>query len=84
MSLSTLNSLLTTQYLRRGDGIIAMPASRRAERVFGANGSGRSRCSSAGVKLESVGADYNPKLDTCIQAFVRLLAAQMPAAETGG
>ena len=84
MALSTLNSLLTTQYLRRGDGIIATPASRRAERLFGVTGSGRSLGLSAGVKLESVGSDYEPKRDTCIKAFVRLLAMQMPATVPGG
>ena len=38
LSLSTLNNLLVTQKLRRGDGPIAYPQSHRAERLFGERG----------------------------------------------
>ena len=75
MALSVLNFLLAQQYLRRGDGIIATPDSRRKERLFGSSGNGRTSSRSVGIKLESVGATYVPREDTCIKAFVRLLAA---------
>ena len=38
LALSTLNNLLVTQKLRRGDGPIQYPQSRRAERLFGEEG----------------------------------------------
>ena len=44
MALSTLRKLLGTQYLRRGDGILTTPESRRKERLFGASGTGRLTC----------------------------------------
>lgn len=77
LALSVLNNLLATQYLRRGDGIIATPESRRKERLFGACGSGRTKAGSTGVKHETMlsGDDYEPREDTCIKAFVRLLYA---------
>ena len=78
MAVSTLNHLLATKYLRKGDGIIATPASRRAERLFGETGTGRSsrRRRRAGAKSveKLMGHDYDPRGDTCIRAFVRLLA----------
>ena len=58
--------------LRKGDGVIALPDSRRRERLLQA---GRTKLTSK-VKLETLRSDYNPRLDTCIKAFVRLLAAQ--------
>ena len=72
MALSTLNNLLVTQKLRRGDGPIQLPKSRRAERVFGSRG--RSKSLSVGIKLEKLGSDYSPREDTCVRAFVRLMA----------
>ena len=81
-ALSTLNNMLAAQYLRRGDGIIATPDSRRKERLFGAHGSGRTKLASTGVKLEKLRGDgYQPRSDTCVSAFVRLLQA---AAEAQG
>ena len=79
MSLSTLKHLLVTQYLRRGDGIISTPAARRKTRLFGVHGAGRSTLGSSGVKTEVRGSDYDPKADTCIKAFIRLLALQSDA-----
>ena len=38
MAVSTLRALLAGQYLKRGDGIIALPDSRRTQRLFGVNG----------------------------------------------
>ena len=73
MAISTLQHLLSRKYLRLGGGIVAVPTSRRAERVFGAEGLGRSKALTIG-KLESVGAEYNPREDTCVKAFVRFLA----------
>ena len=71
MALSTLNNLLATQYLRRGDGIIATPESRQKARLFG---SGRLTLASSGIKLEKLMGDgYEPAADTCVSAFVRLM-----------
>ena len=50
MALSTLKHLLAAKYLRRGDGIISTPASRRKERLFGVTGAGRTRRVSTGKK----------------------------------
>lgn len=75
MSLSTLKKLLTLRYLRRGDGIIATPDSRRKERLFGVAGTGRSTRMCTNVKLEKLrGSGYEPEADTCLSAFIRLLA----------
>ena len=75
-ALSTMRALLGARTLRRGDGCIAMPESRRNERLFGVTGSGRTKSRSMGIKLENLGKDYDPRLDTCIKAFVRLCAAR--------
>ena len=69
MSISTLQHMLTQKYLRRGDGIIAVPASRRAERIFGAHGPGRSKVLQLG-KLESVDAEYSPRNATYVSRHV--------------
>ena len=82
VALSTLKHLLVTQYLRRGDGIVSTPESRRKERLFGEHGSGRTKLASAGVKCEVRGSNYDPKADTCLKAFVRLLAARSAAEHT--
>ena len=79
MALSTLKNLLATQYLRRGDGIIATPESRRKSRLLG---SGRLTLGSSGGKLEKLTGDgYEPRADSCLSAFVRLLKE---AAESQG
>merc|ERR1712032_1695249 len=79
--------LIISQKLRRGDGPegVSMPASCRNERLFGQ--SGRSSYRSNGIKLEKLGDDYEPRDDSCIKAFVRLLAqiahaAVLAASET--
>ena len=72
MALSTLTHLLITQKLRRGDGPFTMPECRRSERLFGDHG--RTKLLSAGVKHEKLGDDYDPTQDTCLAAFIRLLA----------
>ena len=74
MALSTLHFLLVRGILRTGDGLVATPMSRRKERLFGSKGNGRLSLASAGMKLEMLGVDYAPREDTCIKAFVRLLA----------
>ena len=60
--------------LRRGDGLHKVPDARRTERLFY---QGRTKLPSQGIKLEKLGVegDYLPEEDTCIAAFVRLLAA---------
>ena len=73
----TLNHLLVRKYLHQGDGIIALPPSRRKERLFGASGTGRAKPKRTGVKLERLtGSGYEPRDDSCVAAFVRLLAAE--------
>ena len=74
MALSTLNHMLMQQQLRRGDGLFAIPDSRRTERLMC---TGRTKHASTGIKLEKLNCDdsYDPRLDTCVKAFVRLLAA---------
>ena len=69
-----MRNMLASRTLRRGDGLIEMPASRKNERLFGVTGSGRSKGFRAGVKLENLGKDYEPRKDTCLKAFVRLCA----------
>ena len=76
MAISTLNNMLVGQLLRRGDGVISLPASRRHNRLFAAGGAGRTKEMSSRVKIEKLGASYDPLDDTCIKAFVRLLAAR--------
>ena len=87
MAVSTLKHLIISQKLKRGDGPegVCMPASCRNERLFGL--SGRSSYRSNGIKLEKLGDDYEPRDDSCIKAFVRLLAriahaAVLAASET--
>ena len=80
-ALGTLRTLLAAQKLRRGEGPVVMPESRRNERLFGADGRGRSSRLSTGVKFEKLGDNYNTKEDTCIRAFVRLLAQCAKATE---
>ena len=71
-ALSTMNNLLVTQRLRRGDGLFQYPKSHRAERLFGELG--RSRRKSSRIKLEKLGCDYDPASDTCVKAIIRLMA----------
>ena len=74
MAVSTLKHLTISQKLRRGDGPegVVMPDARRAERLFGQTG--RTSYRSSGVKLERLEDDYEPTEDSCIKAFVRLIA----------
>ena len=67
-----MKHLLMTNVLRRGDGLHRVPDSRRAERLLGVNG--RTKLLSSGIKLEKLGADYDPAKDSCVKAFVRMLA----------
>ena len=74
MALSTLRKMLGQGYLRRGDGVESMPAARSTQRLFGEGRSKRKR--GGACKMELLGVDYDPHQDTCIKAFVRLLAAR--------
>ena len=68
--------------LRRGDGVIAAPDSRRKQRLFGVHGRGRTKDLANGIKLEKLlTPDYDPRSDTCITAFVRLLKEAAEAQE---
>ena len=67
-------SVEATQILCRGASEVAViAASRVAEHVFGADGPGRSKGLSTGLHISQLGGEYNPRLDSCISAFVRLL-----------
>jgi hypothetical protein len=80
MAISTLKFLLIRGALRRGDGLVSTPESRRAERLFGQGSAGRISLASAGVKLETLaGSGYHPRADTCIKAYVRRMAATATA-----
>ena len=84
MSIATLRHLILTQTLRRGDGLYVIPDSRRTERLFG--DAGRTKLKSAGIKLENLGKDYDPREDSCLKAFVRMLAqraTQLQASPSG-
>ena len=75
MSLSILRKLLGKKLLQLGDGLLRMPLMRRAERLFGAFGPGRSKQKSEG-KHELLALRHNdPSGDTCVAAFVRSMAA---------
>ena len=66
-SLSILQKMLAGKALRTGYGIEALRVggieSRRRERIFGATGTGRSKGLSTGIKIEKLGADYDPLVD---------------------
>ena len=64
-----------TQRLRRGEGPIIYPTSRRAERLFGEQGRTKRTTTSSKIKLEKLGDDYNPRNDSVLKALVRLMAA---------
>ena len=80
MALSTLRKLLAGRALRRGYGLEGLRVkaieSRTTERLLEV---GRSTRLSTGIKLEKLGEDYNPRDDTCLRAFVRLVAASADA-----
>ena len=76
MAIYTLKNMLVGQLLRRGDGVISFPVSRRHDRLFAAGGAGRTKVMSSSIKIEKLDAGYDPLDDTCIKAFVRLLAAR--------
>ena len=64
LALSTLKFLAVRGYLRRGDGLVATPMSRRKERLFGENGTGRLSSAATGLKFEVLASDYVPREDT--------------------
>ena len=66
----------------RGLGLHGI-ASRRRERIFGETGTGRSKYLSTGIKLEQLGAEYDPRNDTCLRAFVRMLAETAEGMQDG-
>ena len=81
MAVSTLNHMLMQQQLRRGDGLVAIPESRRTERLMC---TGRTKHLSTGLKLEKLNCadSYDPRFDTCVKAFIRLLAALATAKQS--
>ena len=80
MALSTMKHVLSHQELLRGNSTHSLPDSRRKVRLFG---QGRTKTLSSHIKYEHV-EDYEPREDTCIRAFVRLLAQAATAACADG
>ena len=76
MVLSTLKHMLATSGLRRGDGEYTTPPSRLKERLFGATGTGRSTLRSAGQSKAKREANYDPRSDSVLAAYIRLIAKQ--------
>ena len=76
---SVLTKMIALQTLRGGDGMYSTPASRRAERLFGDKMTGWSKL----IKFEFAAANpwggfvYDPTKDSCVEAFVRMLAARV-------
>ena len=70
MAISTFSHMLAAQSLRAGESEHTMPDSRRKERVFGAEGSGRL----THYKPKSEGA--KPLGMSCVEAFAALMDAQ--------
>ena len=54
-------------------------SAQHAHHTDGADGPGRSSRLAAGIKLEKIGDDYDPRADTCLRAFVRLCAESAPS-----
>ena len=82
-ALSTLRKLLGKRYLSQGNGIWATPLSRQKERLFG-GGSGRTsgkRALKSCAAQHASEAEIDPRVDSCLSAFVRLLAREAAAAE---
>ena len=75
MAVTTLKHMLVQQELHRGDGMFTIPDSRRNERLMA---TGRTKHLSTGVKIEKllIEDSYDPRADTSLKAFVRLLAQQ--------
>ena len=81
---STLTKMLATSQLRAGDGMFSTPESRRSERLFGEKATGRSKA----IKLECLQCqecegEYDPAQDSCLDAFMRMLAARASAGVRG-
>ena len=82
-ALSTLRKLLGKRYLTQGDGIWSTPHSRQKERLFGEAGVGRTsakRALKSCAAQPSTQADIPAREDSCIGAYVRLLADEAGAA----
>ena len=75
-AVTTLTTLLMKGYLRRGDGMFSFAACRRTERLFGDSGKGRSKALKFEGTAVMIGPQYDPQQDTCLAAFMRLLAAR--------
>ena len=78
MAVSTLKHMLATNRLRRGDDKYCTPPSRLKERVFGGAGTGRSTRISAGQSKAKREMNYDPRADSVLDAYIRLLAKQVP------
>ena len=74
LAISTFTKVEAKRVLRCGVAENAsIPDSRVRERVFGADGPGRSKGLSTGLHLSMLGSMYDPRCDSCVKALVRLL-----------
>ena len=73
MALSTFSHLMAAQHLRSGEGerVMLESDSRRQERLFGVEGSGRLTTH----KLKGEGECAGPSAMTCVEAYAALLDA---------
>ena len=69
-----MNKKNMTSQARHGDGPFSLAYSRRYQRLFGQQGR-TSTYRANRIKHELMGINYNPREDTCVKAFVRLLAS---------
>ena len=81
MAMSTLAKMLGRKALEVGEAVLqglGIEPTKRAERVFGATGPGRSKLMHAGQKHSLIAsqAEYDPRKDTCLEAFVRLILSE--------
>jgi hypothetical protein len=74
---STLKKMLISKTLRVGDGMFSIPVSRTVERLFGEQATGRTKA----IKIEWADqmSDYNPAEDSCLDAYIRFIAARATA-----
>ena len=76
LAISVLTKMLATNYLRAGGEVAPVPESRRRERLIQ---TGRLTLPMA-PKLELDGV-YDPRVDSCVKAFVRALSERATAPE---
>ena len=73
-AISTFSKVEAKAVLRRGTSDCAsIPDTRVAQRLFGEGGPGRAKRLSTGLQVSLLGIDYDPIMDSCLEAFARML-----------